>query len=76
MNGLTRKELNIKGDETFSIIGLESNFVPHGTVKLFIHSAVGIEEISLTLAIDTQNEIEYIKNGGILNFVIRNLIKQ
>lgn len=76
MNGLTRKELNIKGDETFDIIGLESNFVPHGTVKLFIHSAIGVEEIALTLAIDTQNEIEYIKNGGILNFVIRNLIKQ
>jgi len=44
-------------------------------VTLRIIRASGIQEASLVCRIDTLDEIEYFKNGGILPFVLRNLMK-
>lgn len=75
-NGETVESLGLTGTETFSLTGLESGSVtPRMDVKLTISREDGsTDETTLTLRIDTPIEIEYYKNGGILPFVLRQLI--
>ncbi len=74
--GQTRKSLNLKGDETVSIAGLEGDIRPGATVPCTITYADGTaKEIELKSRIDTAIEIEYIENGGVLHYVLRNLAK-
>jgi len=76
MNGDTRKSLGLKGDETVSITGLEGDIKPQSTVPCTITYADGTaREIQLKSRIDTAVEIEYIENGGVLHYVLRNLAK-
>ena len=75
-NGETAESLGLTGTETFSLSGLESGDVsPRMDVQLTINREDGTtHETTLTLRIDTPIEIEYYKNGGILPFVLRQLI--
>jgi aconitate hydratase len=68
--------LKLDGTETFDITGLESGEVhPRMTVKLVVRKADGsTTETDLILRIDTAIELEYYTNGGILPFVLRQLI--
>jgi aconitate hydratase len=76
MNGDTRKSLGLKGDETISITGLEGDIKPQSEVPCTITYADGkVKEITLKSRIDTAVEIEYIENGGVLHYVLRNLAK-
>ena len=73
--GQTRKSLGLKGDETVSIEGLDT-VKPLDTVPCHITYGDGRKvTISLKCRIDTAPEIEYIENGGVLHFVLRNLAK-
>jgi len=73
--GQTRKSLGLKGDETVSIEGLDT-VKPLDTVPYHITYGDGRKvTISLKCRIDTAPEIEYIENGGVLHFVLRNLAK-
>ncbi|WP_300066972.1 aconitate hydratase AcnA [uncultured Ruegeria sp.] len=73
--GDTRKSLGLTGDETVSIHGLES-IEPLQEVPCTITYADGAETtIQLKCRIDTAPEIEYIENGGVLHYVLRNLAK-
>lgn len=73
--GQSAQTLGIKGDETFDIIGLE-NAKPRQNVTLKIYrNGVLANETQLILRIDTPIEIEYYKAGGILPYVLRQLIK-
>ncbi|KIC43106.1 aconitate hydratase [Ruegeria sp. ANG-R] len=73
--GDTRKTLGLKGDETVSIHGLDS-VEPLQEVPCMIVYADGTEKtITLKCRIDTAPEIEYIENGGVLQYVLRNLAK-
>ncbi|MEM1101098.1 MAG: aconitate hydratase, partial [Pseudomonadota bacterium] len=75
-NGVTRKTLGLKGDETLDISGLEG-VKPLQIVPATITRADGTtEEIELKCRIDTGVEIEYIENGGVLHYVLRNLAKE
>ncbi|WP_425091000.1 aconitate hydratase AcnA [Tropicimonas sp. S265A] len=74
--GDTRKSLGLKGDETVSITGLEGDLTPLSNVPCTITYADGtVKEIQLKCRIDTEVEIEYIENGGVLHYVLRNLAK-
>ena len=74
--GMTRKTLGLKGDEIISISGLEDELRPHKLLQVKIKRADGDEDtIPMKARIDTMNEIEYYRNGGILRYVIRNMIK-
>ncbi len=74
--GDTRKSLNLQGDETVSITGLEGDLEPLSEVPCTITYAGGmVREITLKCRIDTAVEIDYIKNGGVLHYVLRNLAK-
>ncbi len=74
-DGVTRKTLGLTGDETVSIHGLEG-VSPLQMVPCTITRADGsTEEITLKCRIDTAVEIDYIENGGVLHYVLRNLAK-
>jgi aconitate hydratase len=74
-NGDTRKSLGLTGEETVSISGLDT-IKPLQEVPCTITMADGsVKEISLKCRIDTAVEIEYIENGGVLHYVLRNLAK-
>ncbi|MXU65554.1 aconitate hydratase AcnA [Oceanomicrobium pacificus] len=74
--GDTRKTLKLTGEETFSISGLEGDLKPLSDVPCTITYADGAtKEITLKCRIDTAVEIEYIENGGVLHYVLRNLAR-
>ena len=73
--GDTRKSLGLTGDETVSIHGLDA-IEPLQEVPCTIVFGDGSEKtITLKCRIDTAPEIEYIENGGVLHYVLRNLAK-
>ena len=75
-NGMTRKDLNLTGDETISITGFEKGITPRMDVTLTITRKDGkTEEHKLLCRIDTLDEVEYYNNGGVLNYVLRGLAK-
>ena len=73
--GDTRKSLGLSGEESVSIHGLDT-IQPLGEVPCTITMGDGeVKEITLKCRIDTAVEIEYIENGGVLHYVLRNLAK-
>ena len=65
----------IKGTELFTIIDIEKGIDPRAEVSCEIKYLDGSSKtIKLLSRIDTENEIEYYKNGGILQYVLRNMI--
>ncbi|MFC2969160.1 aconitate hydratase AcnA [Acidimangrovimonas pyrenivorans] len=74
--GDTRKSLGLTGEEEISIAGLEGDLKPQATVPCTIKYADGSEKvIELKCRIDTAVELEYVENGGVLHYVLRNLAK-
>lgn len=72
--GVTRKTLALSGDESISVGGLQS-LQPGQTVPLHITYADGREEVVDTRCrIDTQTELTYYQNDGILHYVIRKML--
>ncbi len=70
----SRKTLDLKGDETVSIAGLEGDLKPLSQIPATITYADGTtRDITLKCRIDTEIEIEYIEHGGVLQYVLRNL---
>lgn len=71
--GTSWAKLGLKGDETVTIDGLET-IKPRATVNAKITFADGsVKEVPLLCRIDTLDELEYFKNGGILQYVLRDL---
>ena len=74
--GVNAQTLGLDGTETFSVLGLSENVEPRQKVTLQIRRADGrTEEIRVTLRIDTPIEVEYYRHGGILPFVLREIIR-
>ena len=74
MDGLNRQKLEIKGDEKVSIFGIK-NLEPNIVLKCQI-SSNNIDSINLRCRIDTKKELDYYKAGGILNFVLNEIISK
>ncbi|MDH5771743.1 MAG: aconitate hydratase AcnA [Rhodospirillaceae bacterium] len=73
-NGATRKTLGLKGDEILSFSGIEGGIKPGQDVTLSIVRAGGkTEDVALKCRIDTLDEVEYYRHGGILSYVLRRL---
>jgi aconitate hydratase len=73
-DGMTRKTLNLTGHESFDVSGIDGVLKPGMDVPLTIHRRDGTsEKVILTCRIDTAEEVEYFKNGGVLHYVLRNL---
>ena len=75
LGDMNRKNLDLSGSELLSVIDIEKGINPSDKVKLEIKYSSGDIKIIETLCrIDTKNELEYYKNGGILQYVLRNMI--
>jgi len=73
--GFDRKKLNITGAELITVVDIEQGIEPRAEVTCEIKYKDGtIKKIQVLSRIDTKNEIEYYKNGGILQYVLRNML--
>ncbi|MBW9335319.1 MULTISPECIES: aconitate hydratase AcnA [Herbaspirillum] len=69
------QSLGITGEESFDLKGLEGEIKPQQEATLVIHRKNGqTQEVKLLLRIDTPIEVDYYKHGGILPFVLRQLL--
>jgi aconitate hydratase len=67
--------LGITGNETFDLKGIDGEIKPQQDATLVIHRADGeTKEVKVLLRIDTPIEVDYYKHGGILPFVLRQLL--
>jgi aconitate hydratase len=74
-DGTTAQTLHLDGTETFDVLGLDANLKPQQDLKLCIARADGAsEEVPVRCRIDTPIEIEYYQHGGILPYVLRQLV--
>ncbi|MHC8508320.1 MAG: aconitate hydratase AcnA [Rhodospirillales bacterium] len=72
--GVTRKTLGLDGTETFDVTGLEAGLSPGMELTLTVRRADGAAETTpLLCRIDTADEVDYYKAGGILQYVLLNL---
>ncbi|RPE71238.1 aconitase [Pacificibacter maritimus] len=73
--GDTRKSLGLTGDETVTILGLDSVSPLQELTAKITYADGKTKDITVKCRIDTAPEIEYIENGGVLHYVLRNLAK-
>ncbi|ABP50211.1 MULTISPECIES: aconitate hydratase AcnA [Pyrobaculum] len=74
--GVTVDSLGLDGTETFDIMGL-SELAPGKEVVIRIHRKDGrVDEVKARLAVYTWAEVEYIKHGGILPYVLKKLFQK
>jgi aconitate hydratase len=72
--GDTREKLGLSGEETFAIRGIAAGITPRMTVKVEAAGADGkVKTFTATVRIDTPDEADYYRHGGILQYVLRQL---
>ena len=75
IDGVNRKNLNLKGSELITILNIEKGIKPTDKVNVELKYQSGeSKKIKMLCRIDTHNELEYYKNGGISQYVLRNMI--
>ncbi|KEO59603.1 MULTISPECIES: aconitate hydratase AcnA [Thalassospira] len=75
-NGEGRATYKLDGTEVFDVLGIGNGINPMQDVTVRITRKDGsTEEVIATCRIDTENEVLYYQNGGILQFVLRNMMK-
>ncbi|BAH39662.1 MAG TPA: aconitate hydratase AcnA [Gemmatimonas aurantiaca] len=75
VNGETRQSLGLTGFETFEIVGLDDSLTPRATLVVKTTATDGtVKQFSARCRIDTPEEMQYYKNGGILPYVLRSLV--
>ena len=74
-NGDTRQSLGLTGFETFDVVGLDAALKPKSTLTVRATGRDGgAKEFKVVARIDTPEEMNYYKNGGILHYVLRQLV--
>ena len=74
-NDMNRKNLKLIGSELISVLDVSKGFKPRAELEVEIkYEDASIKKIKTLCRIDTQNELEYYKNGGILQYVLRSMI--
>jgi aconitate hydratase len=75
-DGTTRQSLKLDGSERFDILGICSGLKPRIELPCRIHRSDGkVETVPLLCRIDTLDELEYFRHGGILQYVLRSMMK-
>jgi aconitate hydratase len=73
--GQTWQSLGLTGEEVYDLMGLDDNLQPRSTIRVRAQSANGsVKEFDARVRIDTPVEIDYYRNGGILQTVLRKLV--
>lgn len=70
------EQLKIKGNEVFSLIGLENISNPHQQLTLEIDDGNTTRQVKVLSRLDTPSEVQYYRHGGILPFIYRRIIAQ
>jgi aconitate hydratase len=74
--GMSVQSLRLDGSETFDLLGVGDDLKPRQELSLVVHRAGGgTEAIKLTLRADTPVEVDYYRHGGILPYVLRQLLR-
>jgi aconitate hydratase len=74
-DGTTAQSLKLDGSETYDIVGLDANIKPQQDLTLKITRKDGaVENVAVRCRIDTPIEIDYYQHGGILPYVLRQLV--
>ena len=73
-NGETRQSLGLTGFESFDIVGLDESLRPRATLVVRAKGSGGTKELKVTARIDTPEEMQYYRHGGILPYVLRQLV--
>lgn len=77
MPGENAESLGLTGEEIFDLIGLEHGLAPHSRVQVAAQRTDGsVVRFSTLVRLDTDLEIEYFRNGGILHTVLRNMVRR
>ena len=75
-DGVTRETLGLDGSETFDIAGVEAGLAPGMDLSCTItRTDGGTQNITLQCRIDTGDEVEYFRHGGILHYVLRSMMR-
>jgi aconitate hydratase len=75
-DGATRQTLGLTGFETYSIEGLDDSLRPRARLTVHVHDPSGRDiRFPVIARIDTPEELAYYRNGGILSYVLRQLVK-
>ena len=75
IEGMNRENLKLFGSELITVLEIEKGISASDTLSVEIKYASGdIKKIKTLCRIDTKNELEYYKNGGILQYVLRKMI--
>jgi aconitate hydratase len=75
-DGTDRKSLKLDGSERFDIGGIATGLKPRSELPCRIHRTSGkVETVPLLCRIDTLDELEYFRHGGILQYVLRSMMK-
>ena len=74
-HGASAQALGLDGSETFDLTGIDNDLSPQQDATLTIHRADGqSQEVTVRVRIDTPIEVEYYRHGGILHYVLRQLV--
>jgi aconitate hydratase len=75
-DGDSPQSLELDGSEQFDILGIEGDLEPRQEARMLIHRAGGTQdEVAVTVRLDTPIEVDYYRHGGILPYVLRQLIR-
>ncbi len=75
--GVSVKSLGLEGMETFDLLGLSGRLKPRQDLTLVVRRAEGkTHKVPVTLRIDTPIEVDYYEHGGILSYVLRQLLRR
>ena len=72
--GTDAQTLRLDGSETFELLGISKDLSPRQDARLVIHRGNATEEVAVTVRIDTPIEVEYYRHGGILPYVLRQIL--
>jgi aconitate hydratase len=76
VDGETKESLGLTGEETFSVLGIASGLAPGKVLEVEAKAADGsVKKLKARARIDTAVELSYYQHGGILQFVLRQLLK-
>ena len=75
--GTTPATLALDGSEVFDLTGLDDHARPGEAVTLVVHRACGrTDKVSVSLRLDTPAEVDYVRRGGIMPFVLNEIMKE
>ena len=76
INNENAESLGLDGTETFDITGIAEGLEPHAELKVVAHGDSGDTEFSVEARIDSEVEMDYFRNGGVLQMVLRRMLEE